>query len=161
MEDDDTTTLEEDIHNGRLSQNYFNEIKNQLSAIEDRSIRSIYAAQPVNPGFKAIKKEGVKYTTGTRTKVFFIPIGKKDSIIVGVSFITGKDTNKEQDNRIKKFASQIQELKGRLIDPETYVEEKMKATGQRNRIMSLLTANKELEEMVMVEENEGETSKQK
>lgn len=161
MADETTTTLEEDIHTGRLSQNYFNEIKNQLSAIEERSTRNIYATQPVNPGFKALKKEGVKYTTGTRTKVFFIPIGKKDSIIVGVSFITGKDTNKEQDNRIKKFATQIQELRGRLMDPETYVEDKMKATGQRNRIMSLLTTNKELEEMVMVEENEGETSKQK
>ncbi len=158
MKDDDTSTLEEDLGSDSkgISNVYYSEIKNQLAAIEERSTRRLAAAQPVNPGFKAIKKEGVKYTTGTRTKIFFIPFGKKDSIIVGLSFIKGKDTNKEQENRVKKYQKQIEELKDRLLDPETYMEERIKATRQRNKIIRLLNSNRELNTMLEEEEEKEE-----
>ena len=147
--DGGTSTIESDIGIGGkgLAATYYGEIKNQLQSIKHRHERKIGAAQPVNPGLKAIKKEGVKFTTGVRTKVFFIPVGLKDSIIVGTSFLTGKDVSKEQEKRIKKYQEQIESLKRQLSSPDTYEEESKKASVVRDRIMSILS-NKDLDDML-------------
>ena len=152
IKDDGTSTLEEDLaletDNRGIPPQQYGEINNQLKAIKDRSERTLPAAQPVNPSFKAIKKLGIRYTNNvSRTKVFFIPVGKKDAIVVGAGFLTGKDVMKDQDLRAKKYSSKIEELKERLSREETYEEEKQKSSIISQRIFSVID-NNELEEML-------------
>ena len=162
--DDEYSVLENNLGLGKngkgMSSAYYGEVLSQLQAIEERSTRKVYSAQPVNPAYKTIRKEGVRYTTGTRTKVFYIPVGKKDSIIVGVSFLNGKDVNKDQERSVSYHQDQIEELKSRLIDPETYMDEKIKATTIRNRIMKRLK-NKDLDDMLNDNSQEESVLKQK
>ena len=156
--DGDTSTIESDIGVGGkgLASTYYGEIKSQLLSIANRHDRRIGAAQPVNPGLKALKKQGVRFTTGVRTKVFFIPVGLKDAIIVGTSFLTGKDVSKDQEKRVKKYQTQIETLKEQLSSPDTYEEEVKKASVVQSRIMSTLN-NKELDEMLQSAAEQEET----
>ena len=165
MASKDESLFEEDLSldsSGKgIASKYFNEIKNQLLSIEGRSERKLVAEQPVNPGLKSIKKQGVRYTTsGNRTKVFFIPFGKKDAIIVGTSFLAGKDILRDQDKKVKKYQSQIEELKKRLEDPATYEEEKQKAAIIRDKVMQSLSG-KELDEMFAERAHPEESKKVK
>ncbi len=155
------STLEEDLEPDRknkgISTSYYKEIEGQIRAIQNRSEKTLVAAQPVNPGFKAIKKQGVRYTNSSRTKVFFIPVGKEDAIIVGASFITGKDTIKDQETKVKRYTPQIEMLKERLANPETYQEEVSKARSITDRLFK----NRELDFMLQNVEKQEETTNQK
>ena len=159
--DEGVSTLEEDLepdHKSKgISASYYKEIESQIRAIQNRSEKTLVAAQPVNPGFKAIKKQGVRYTNSSRTKVFFIPVGKEDAIIVGASFITGKDTIKDQETKVKRYTPQIEMLKERLANPETYQEEVSKARS----ITDHLFRNRELDFMLQEEQKQEETVNQK
>ena len=162
LQGDEESLFEEDLDlnsNGKgIPSQYFSELKNQLISIKDRSERTLIASQPVNPGLKAIKKEGVRYTTGSRTKVFFIPVGKKDAIIVGTSFLSGKDVLKDQDKRIKKYQEIIALLRKRLEDPATYEEEQEIGRKKTSKILATLSP-KELDEMFAEETTEEQTQK--
>lgn len=147
MENDTLTSFESDVGVGAKSTSSFDgDFKNQLLSIEDRSHRKINAIPPVNDGFKMLKKYGVRSTKGTKTKVFFIPVGKSDAIIVGSSLLSKKDTFSNQDNRLKRLQEQLDTLKMRLASPDTYEEEVERAIGIRDRIMSQLSHD-ELDEM--------------
>lgn len=164
MKDDGYSTLEEDLqidHQSKgISPAYYTEVRNQLQAIEDRGDGNLISAQPGTPGLKYLKKEGVRHTTGTRTKVYFIPVGKKDAIVVGMSQLSGRgDINREQDQKVRYYQKQIKALKDKLYDPDSYMEEKIAATKVRNRIMSQLN-RKELDDM-FEEETEDEEIKVK
>lgn len=141
-----------------ISPQYYSEIKNQIDSIANRAERKLISAQPVNPSYKYIRKQGVRYTTGARTKVFFIPVGKKDAIIIGASFLTGKDILKEQDMKIKRHYSQIEALKERLTDSDSYLRESENGRTVKERIIDALTS-KELDEML--EEDPPEDAEKK
>ena len=143
MEDDSTTSLESDIEGVTA---FDSELRNQLLSIEDRSKRKPNVVQPSNDGFKMLKKYGVRYSNGSKTRIYFIPVGKRDAIIVGSSFVSKKDNFKGQDNRLKRLQEQLDSLKMRLSSPDSYDEELQRATLIRDRIMSQLN-HKELEEM--------------
>ena len=161
VDENGKTTLEEDIepesNNKGISATYYKEIENQLKAIQNRGKITLISSTPINTGFKAVKKQGVRYTNASRTRVFYIPVGKEDAIIVGANFITGKDSMKEQDLRVRKYADQIELLKERISYPETYEEEVIKS----QKVMERLFRNQELESMLQVEAPQDTTGTQK
>ena len=135
----DTSVLENDLgfgsNSGMVSNAQYSEVKNQIHLIQNRSEINMVGAQPVNASFKAMKKQGIRYTSSARTKVYFIPIGKKDSIVVGASLTTGRDVMRDQDQRIRRYAEEIAALKERINNPETQEEERQKSEKALQRIL--------------------------
>ena len=140
-----------------MSDQYIKDVLNQLSAISARKDGLLRAEQPSNPSYKNIKKLRVHYTNGNRTRVFFIPVGKSDAIIVGTSVVDGKDNLKSQDTRLKRYIPLIEELKERLQQEDTYREELNKAQAIQRR-MNDASGDKELAEMFEESDVQEETT---
>ena len=143
MKNEGKSFVEEDLRTESQSKGipsvFYSEIMHQLDAIKSRSTTTLVATMPLNPALKAIKKQGMKYTTGTRTRVFFIPIGRKDAIITGIGYINGKETHLvDQDTRAKNYEQEIRKLKGKLVIKESYQEELEKSKVVQSRLEDIL-----------------------
>ena len=154
MGEEGISLLEEDINmdssKKKISSSYYSEIKHQLDAIENRRETSLYSAQPVNDSLKYIKKHGVRYTTGLRTKIFFIPVGKEDAIITGATFIKGTDAYlKQQDSRIKIEEEKIEALKESLQEESSNKEAQIIAKTVKERLERSLAPRKTMKEELL------------
>ena len=143
MKNEGKSFVEEDLRTESQSKGipsvFYSEIMHQLDAIKSRSTTTLVATMPLNPALKAIKKQGMKYTTGTRTRVFFIPVGRKDAIITGIGYINGKETHLvDQDTRAKNYEQEIRKLKGKLVIKESYQEELEKSKVVQSRLEDIL-----------------------
>ena len=162
--DDNQSTLEEDLELGKenkgISSAFYGDINNQLSSIENRSEQRLLSSQSTNPGLKTMRKLGVRYTKGVKTRVFFIPVGKKDAIIIGASCFSEKDGIITGEQKIKKYQDAIIELKKRLEDPDTYQEEANKSKIIKQRIEKAIT-KVEVSEMISSDGEKIEKPSQK
>lgn len=167
---EDKTVLEDEINFGSnnkgVSPTYYSEIKNQLQSIEGRLSAPSQSKLVNAKDLKLTKKYATRYTTGNRTQVLFIPYGKSDAIVVTASFITKKGSYKEGlEDIIKKYKEQIESLKERLDNEDSYKEEVTKAKRHKERIFKALdnyqeeSINDFIERMLNDESAEENTSK--
>ena len=137
MRNDNKSMFENDIRPDDLSKGISPEYyKDILEALEEIRQRSNNDGQiSVTPGYNYnyLRKNNIQITnTSGRIQILFIPINKTDSIIVGIMFTYGKRTEyKEQDDRIRRYQQQLDELKNDIINENEETKKMAKKTDER------------------------------
>lgn len=137
MRNDNKSMFENDIRPDDLSKGISPEYyKDILEALEEIRQRSNNDGQiSVTPGYNYnyLRKNNIQITnTSGRIQILFIPINKTDSIIVGIMFTYGKRTEyKEQDDRIRRYQQQLDELKDDIINENEETKKMAKKTDER------------------------------
>lgn len=143
MRNDSKSMFEDDVkpddNSKGISGDYYEELEFILDAIKNRETSQIQVSKPTGEHYKNLRKCGALVTTTSRIQVLFIPVGKKDSIILGVVFSYGKQfTLKDQDIRARKYMKDILELKNKLTKEDEYNVELEKADITDKRIRTSL-----------------------
>ncbi len=142
------TFFEDDIQLGNdnkgIPKAYYDGIENSLSQLETNGADKVSS---ILGSWKSLQDLGVKYKSGNRTGVFYIPVGEKDMIILGVGFINGRENNfREADMRVKLNEKRIQKMMEELSIEEKRSVYEIEAKEIRNRL-KVARENKRQEEM--------------
>ena len=165
---DDISFLEEDINvdsnNKGISKEFYSDIIDLLKSIQNRNNQKIITATS-SFDFKDLKKYNVLFNSNGRVKVFFIPIGLNDAIIIGCELVThGNDHLRRQDSRVKNYSNQIDKLIELLKDNDKYEELEIISMESIKDILKRLNSknieNSNLEDMFTEENTENESSNQ-
>ena len=169
MRNDNKSMLEDDVkpddNSKGISTDYYEELEFILDAIKNRETSQIQVSTPTGEHYKNLRKCGALVTTTSRVQVLFIPVGKKDAIILGVVFSYGKQfTLKDQDMRARKYMKNILELKNKLSKEDEYNSELETANITDKRIRASLdngmTDSSDVEELadMLDEDNKNQGS---
>ena len=116
MRNDKKSMFEDDVRledlNKGISPEYYDDLMEALNAIRNRSETTTQFSLPAQEGDNYLKKNGVQVTSTSRVKVLYIPVGKKDAIIVGVVFSYGKQFQlRDHDDRVRRYQAELNRLK--------------------------------------------------
>ena len=137
MRNDNKSMFEDDIRPDDLSKGisseYYKDILEVLDEIRKRSNNEGQISVTPGYNYNYLRKNNIQITnTSGRIQILFIPINKKDSIIVGIMFTSGKRTEyKDQDDRIRRYQQQLDELKNDVINEKEETKKMAKKTDER------------------------------
>jgi len=137
MRNDNKSMFENDIRPDDLSKGispeYYKDILEALDEIRQRSNNDGQISVTPGYNYNYLRKNNIQITnTSGRIQILFIPINKTDSIIVGIMFTYGKRTEyKEQDDRIRRYQQQLDELKDDIINENEETKKMAKKTDER------------------------------
>ena len=137
MRNDNKSMFENDIRPDDLSKGispeYYKDILEALDEIRQRSNNEGQISVTPGYNYNYLRKNNIQITnTSGRIQILFIPINKTDSIIVGIMFTYGKRTEyKEQDDRIRRYQQQLDELKNDIINENEETKKMAKKTDER------------------------------
>lgn len=137
MRNDNKSMFEDDIRPDDLSKGispeYYKDILEALDEIRQRSNNEGQISVTPGYNYNYLRKNNIQITnTSGRIQILFIPINKTDSIIVGIMFTYGKRTEyKEQDDRIRRYQQQLDELKNDIINENEETKKMAKKTDER------------------------------
>jgi len=137
MRNDNKSMFENDIRPDDLSKGispeYYKDILEALDEIRQRSNNEGQISVTPGYNYNNLRKNNIQITnTSGRIQILFIPINKTDSIIVGIMFTYGKRTEyKEQDDRIRRYQQQLDELKNDIINENEETKKMAKKTDER------------------------------
>lgn len=137
MRNDNKSMFEDDIRPDDLSKGispeYYKDILEALDEIRKRSNNEGQISVTPGYNYNYLRKNNIQITnTSGRIQILFIPINKTDSIIVGIMFTYGKRTEyKEQDDRIRRYQQQLDELKNDIINENEETKKMAKKTDER------------------------------
>ena len=151
----------EDINKG-ISPEYYDDLMEALSSIRNRSTATQQFSIPAQEGDNYLKKNGVQVTNTSRVKVLYIPINKKDAIIVGVGFSDGKQFPlRDQDDRLRRYQEALNILRSNIESGHDEREIAISEETDRRikRTLKTPTRKSSLREMFETDE-EDDNSKQ-
>ena len=137
MRNDNKSMFEDDIRPDDLSKGispeYYKDILEALDEIRQRSNNEGQISVTPGYNYNYLRKNNIQITnTSGRIQILFIPINKTDSIIVGIMFTYGKRTEyKEQDDRIRRYQQQLDELKNDIVNENEETKKMAKKTDER------------------------------
>ena len=144
----------EDINKG-ISPEYYDDLMEALSSIRNRSTATQQFSIPAQEGDNYLKKNGVQVTNTSRVKVLYIPINKKDSIIVGVGFSDGKQFPlRDQDDRLRRYQSVLNKLRSDIESGNVEREIAISEETDRRIKKALKTPTKKSSLRAMFEEDD-------
>lgn len=137
MRNDNKSMFEDDIRpddiNKGISSEYYKDILEALDEIRQRSNNEGQISVTPGYNYNYLRKNNIQITnTSGRIQILFIPINKTDSIIVGIMFTSGKRAEyKDQDERIRRYQQQLDELKNDIINENEETKKMAKKTDER------------------------------
>ena len=159
MRNDNKSIIENDIRpdevNKGISLEYYEDILSALNEIRNRSDNDFHISIAPGDNYRYMRKNGVQITyTGSRVQILYIPINKRDAIIVGAIFSDGKrGTYREQDDRIRRYQGRIDDLRMEIDEGNEFVKESSRIIDKRLRD-ALSQENKKSEIKQMLETND-------
>ena len=126
-----------------------------LNAIRNRSETTTQFSLPAQEGDNYLKKNGVQVTSTSRVKVLYIPVGKKDAIIVGVVFSYGKQFQlRDHDDRVRRYQGELNRLKANIESGNATRDMEISSETDKRIEKALKNETKKSSLRTMFEENE-------
>lgn len=163
MRNDNKAIIENDIRpddmNKGISPEYYDEILYALNEIRNRSDSNLHLSIAPGDNYRYMRKNGVQLTyTGSRVQVLYIPVNKKDAIIVGVIFSEGKRSSyRDQEDRIRRYQGRIDDLKTEIANGNPILRESAVSVDERLK-ESLSQEGKKASIRQMLESDEEATT---
>ncbi len=138
IKDGKATVIEKQIKsatkNNKRKNNILKDVKYQLTIIKNRINKELISARIMDE-----EELEIRFIASVFSKVFYIPIGEKDAIIIGTSVQKTKDEAwQEQKNIIQSKKEEIRNMINSLENPIEYESESKKSEIITNRIMKQL-----------------------
>ena len=124
------------------------EVLDILKQLQDRANNKMQTTSG-NYILKEFKKYGVLFNTKGKVKVFFIPVGRSDSIVIGEE-IADNEHYEKIVNRIKKNKKKIEQLKEDLSDSKTYEEMEIESIKRVKELFDKLSITDEMVEASVI-----------
>ena len=124
------------------------EVLDILKQLQDRANNKMQTTSG-NYILKEFKKYGVLFNTKGKVKVFFIPVGRSDSIVIGEE-IADNEHYEKIVNRIKKNKKKIEQLKEDLSDSKTYEEMEIESIKRVKKLFDKLSITDEMVEASVI-----------
>jgi hypothetical protein len=142
MKNNEKSFIEDDINfdsqDKGINKKYYDDIINLIKQLEDRDNKTFNSLAVSGEKFRNLKKFHTRFISSNRIRLFYIPVGGKDSIITGVSFLKDKeDSQREQDNRYFLNDLKIEELIKALTDSKLYKDKLDNSNIIKNKIFNL------------------------
>ncbi len=152
MKNEERSFFEDDIQLGKdskgISKAYYDGILNTLNQLEEQGPGKTNCARD---SWKYLRSLGVKYKEGNRIGIFYVQTGKQDMIILGISFIYGREDNfREADMRVKMNEDKIRQMMDDLQVEEKRLAYEEKSVSIKNELQeaSGKKGEEELEQMM-------------
>ena len=159
MRNDKKSMFEDDVRpedlNKGISPEYYDDLMEILNAIRNRSETTTQFSLPAQEGDNYLKKNGVQVTSTSRVKVLYIPVGKKDAIIVGVVFSYGKQFQlRDHDDRVRRYQAELNRLKTNIESGNATRDMEISSETDKRIEKALKNETKKSSLRTMFEENE-------
>ena len=159
MRNDKKSMFEDDVRledlNKGISPEYYDDLMEALNAIRNRSETTTQFSLPAQEGDNYLKKNGVQVTSTSRVKVLYIPVGKKDAIIVGVVFSYGKQFQlRDHDDRVRRYQGELNRLKANIESGNATRDMEISSETDKRIEKALKNETKKSSLRTMFEENE-------